>query len=299
MKALSTLKSFFGVARKVAVPVGAVGLRAELDRLYAHSCESCNELITLADDDLNIMMEALIADIWRRGLKDGWSRKAALRMAEELMKGVFEGYGLDITAAAGTDYAMLTALESNVYQFSAAKSYQMSADISKLLTNEEAVRSFESFRAAASKEVEQFVGSWIKSEYNQAIATAQASSNWVQIQANKTVLPNLTYKAVMDARTRDEHRKMHDITRPADDAFWKTYYPPNDWGCRCNAISTSLQAVTSDNAIALKGLEPPKDGFNVNLAAEGKIFPKEHPYYKNLPASVLEEIKNLQPKRDA
>jgi SPP1 gp7 family putative phage head morphogenesis protein len=302
MKALKSLQAFFRPARKPPVTelVEVTGdLRAEIELLYGSACEHCAHDIQLNEDGLQAMVASLISDVWARKLQEGWSRKAAMKMAEELMAGVFEGYGMSIATAPAVDYAMLTALESNVFQFSAAKSYTMTQELTALLSTPEGIRSFESFRGLASEKLERFVGSWIKTEYNQAVATAQMSSKWVEVQATKATLPNLTYSAVMDGRTRPEHRKMHNITRPIDDPFWKQYYPPNDWGCRCNAIATSMQRVTTPDEIRLKQLEPAAAGFDKNLAAEGKIFPESHPYYKNVPPSVMDAINELKPKRDA
>ena len=44
---------------------------------------------------------------------------------------------------------------------------------------------------------------------------------------------NLRYVAVLDARTRPEHRAWHGLILPIDHPLWDTHYPPNGWGCRC------------------------------------------------------------------
>lgn len=41
------------------------------------------------------------------------------------------------------------------------------------------------------------------------------------------------YVAVLDRKTRPEHKNMHGITLPKTDKFWDKNYPPNGWGCRC------------------------------------------------------------------
>lgn len=37
-------------------------------------------------------------------------------------------------------------------------------------------------------------------------------------------------------RPRRAHVALDGITKAADDPFWRTYYPPNGWGCRCRVV---------------------------------------------------------------
>jgi len=38
---------------------------------------------------------------------------------------------------------------------------------------------------------------------------------------------------------REEHKKWYGVTLPADDPWWNTHYPPNDWGCKCGVVNQS------------------------------------------------------------
>lgn len=69
------------------------------------------------------------------------------------------------------------------------------------------------------------------------LRTAYAAGKWEQIQRVKQSRPYLRYVAVMDNRTREEHRGWHDMVLPADDPFWQTHFPPNGWNCRCTVQS--------------------------------------------------------------
>lgn len=68
---------------------------------------------------------------------------------------------------------------------------------------------------------------------------ARAAGRWAQIERQnarekargRTLY--LRYVAVMDERTRPEHRRWHGLIRPADDPIWRTITPPNGWMCRC------------------------------------------------------------------
>jgi len=69
--------------------------------------------------------------------------------------------------------------------------------------------------------------------------TSYAAGKWQGIQRLKDRRPYLRYVAVMDGRTRPQHRAWHGTVLPVDHAFWKTHYPPNGWRCRCTVQQLS------------------------------------------------------------
>ena len=69
--------------------------------------------------------------------------------------------------------------------------------------------------------------------------TSYAAGHWAQIQQTKNDAPFLMYEAVNDANTRPEHAAWDGLVLRADDPWWQTHYPPNDWGCRCGVIQLS------------------------------------------------------------
>lgn len=71
------------------------------------------------------------------------------------------------------------------------------------------------------------------------LRTAYAAGRWEQIQRLKDARPYLRYEAVLDHRTRPQHRAWHGTVLPVDHEFWRTHYPPNGWGCRCTVRSLS------------------------------------------------------------
>ena len=62
--------------------------------------------------------------------------------------------------------------------------------------------------------------------------------------------PYWEYTAILDGRTRPEHRELNGTVLRADDPFWANFYPPNGWNCRCR-----VQA-HSEDAVARLGLKP-------------------------------------------
>lgn len=79
------------------------------------------------------------------------------------------------------------------------------------------------------------------------IRTAFAKSKFdSQMQSDDEYL---RYTCVLDARTRPSHKRYHGLILHKNDPFWKRNYPPNDWGCRCEAV------LLSESYIKRKGLK--------------------------------------------
>lgn len=60
-----------------------------------------------------------------------------------------------------------------------------------------------------------------------------AAGHWASFQRNKKRRPYLRYVAVLDHRTRPDHRSWHGTILPVDHPWWQTHAPPNGWRCRC------------------------------------------------------------------
>lgn len=75
---------------------------------------------------------------------------------------------------------------------------------------------------------------------------AYQASNWNVIQRQKAVFPYLRYKSMEDDRVRPSHAALDGMIVPVDSPFWKTHFPPWDWGCRCQAIPVSRAAAAAE-----------------------------------------------------
>jgi SPP1 gp7 family putative phage head morphogenesis protein len=89
--------------------------------------------------------------------------------------------------------------------------------------------------------------------------TAYAAGRWARFQASKRYLPFLRYSAVMDSRTRPEHRAWHGTILAVDHPWWETHFPPNGWNCRCTVTALTWAQVKARGKDPEK-LAPPPGG---------------------------------------
>jgi SPP1 gp7 family putative phage head morphogenesis protein len=265
----------------------------QLTELYNHAC--CNNASTfanLADDDLQSILEEMVRDLYRLQGTDG-SINAAMTQyyADKMWRGVVKGYGSDIPGVDydSPDFNMLNALKTNVSQFSAAKNYAQLKELSLALLDENGnLREFDEFKKAAAAINEKFVKTWLRTEYDLAVAGGQMAGKWVDIIRNKETLPLLQFEAVIDGRTTELCAGLNGTILPVGHAFWNRFYPPNHFNCRSTVRQLASGVVTPDNKIPSADI--PKM-FQTNLGKNSLIFPEDHPYFIGLP----EEIKNRQP----
>jgi len=52
----------------------------------------------------------------------------------------------------------------------------------------------------------------------------------------RDALPYWQYVTVGDEAVRETHAALDGLILPADSPFWKTHFPPWDWGCRCQVV---------------------------------------------------------------
>jgi SPP1 gp7 family putative phage head morphogenesis protein len=181
---------------------------------------------------------------------------------------------------------MLTRLTRDVWHFSAAKNYQQLRDMTLALKDENGkLRKFEDFRDTVKLDDEKY-RRWLGTEYDQAVGGSTMAARWAEFQQNADIMPYLKYDTVGDENVRTEHAALDGIVRKIADAFWKKYFPPNGWRCRCSAnqLSTSFAKETDQ----VPDIKIPKM-FQTNLADNGLVFPKDHPYYEGTPLKILRQ----------
>lgn len=72
---------------------------------------------------------------------------------------------------------------------------------------------------------------------------AYQACKWHIMQETKTSYPYWKYVTIGDDRVRPEHAALNGLVVPADSPFWVDHFPPWDWGCRCDVVPISPEAV--------------------------------------------------------
>lgn len=75
--------------------------------------------------------------------------------------------------------------------------------------------------------------------YDVNLRSSYASGHWARIEENHRIAPYVMYNAILDGRTRPQHRAWHGKILRWDDPWWKTHTPPNGWHCRCTVRQLS------------------------------------------------------------
>ncbi|MDD3236822.1 MAG: phage minor head protein [Candidatus Gastranaerophilales bacterium] len=97
--------------------------------------------------------------------------------------------------------------------------------------------------------------------YRQNIQSAFNAGRYLEQLEDVDFAPYFQYEAILDERTRPEHRALNDKVFRYDDPIWAYIYPPNGWGCRC-----IVRNLTEDE-VKNKGLKVEK--------SDGKLSFKE------------------------
>lgn len=206
-------------------------------------------------------------------------------IADYLQKGMLEGFGATIADIA--DIPLLQELNTNVYMFSAAKSFTELQEMTSLLTDGDRVLSYREFAPLAREKYDVYNESYLLSEYNTAIAQGDAAAKWKEIEKQKDILPNLRYLTIGNAC--DICSPLDGLTAPVDDRIWNSVAPTNHFNCKCILIQEDENVSLTESpesvvepvldAMRTKG----QDIFINNVGKTGEIFTKEHPYFDVAP----------------
>lgn len=183
------------------------------------------------------------------------------------------------------DPALVHSLKYNIAEFSAFKESAFKKHLNGVLTKNEQLLSWADFKQEALKIHVDYNKNWLKAEYHQTVASANAVEKWKGFEKNKSIYPNLKYHTVGDERVREKHKAWNGLVLPMEHPFWQTNFPPNDWGCRCNVTQVDEEVTVDIESIKIKG------EFKNNPALSGKVF-KENAYEK-----VLNQVEQYNTKK--
>lgn len=190
------------------------------------------------------------------------------------------------------------ALEENAFIFSGFKTFHSLREVGlSMLDDKGDVKPLEAFQKDVQAINAKYNTNYLRAEYQHALGSSLMAVKWQQLAQN-TDRYFLQYRTAEDEKVRESHALLNGITLPADDPFWDKYYPPNGWGCRCQAVQVRRSKYPpSDPKEAMKlGDEATEEAklkmFRFNTGKTMRLFSKQHPYFK-APQKAKKVIKQM------
>lgn len=185
--------------------------------------------------------------------------------------------------------AMRQSLEKSDYVFSGIKTFhELNEAIPSLIDENGNRKTFEQFLNDVRSIDEKYNRNYLRAEYNYCQQSANMASKWEQFQKDYEEYGDryyLQYRTAGDDHVRPAHAALNRITLPVPHPFWKRYFPPNGWNCRCTVVQVraSRYPVTPDSEvehlISQNDSDNPKEAmFHVNPGMEKKTFPDYNAY---------------------
>lgn len=213
--------------------------------------------------------------------------------SKDLIKAFRTGWESTTLADLAIDYAiqddaLKTAMEMNLYRFSAAKTLAEVQALNQLFRESS---SYSEFQKSAKQICEKFNKRWQRTEFDTAQLSAQSASRYQQLIRKQEKFPYWEYRIIRDGRVRPSHRKLDGIVLPAGDKRWDKIFPPNDWNCRCrvkpllkkefNGSVEEMRQRVDEYLNSDDWTRAHANGWGVNRAKEGLVF-TENQFYVNM-----------------
>lgn len=200
-------------------------------------------------------------------------------IADYLKKGLYEGFGGDLTDVEGTKLENLVELRENIYLFSAAKTFNFVKDAADLLTDEDGkIKPFSTFKNEALGLYGQYNENWLQAEYATTIGQAQMAVKWQDIESSKDILPMLRFST--NGHACPECDPFNNLTAPVGHPVWRIASPLLHFRCMC-ILEQLDSSYAGSSEKHINGLPwdniPPM--FRNNPGQTGEIFNKDHPYF--------------------
>lgn len=200
--------------------------------------------------------------------------------------------------------AYITAMEMNVFRFSAAKSLAEITELNKLYRES---TSFNDFKKKAQAVTETFNKKWQRTEYETANLICSSTSNYQRLIKKTDLFTFWEYKTVGDDKVRPEHARLHGVILPWDDERWNKIWPPNGWKCRCYIVprmASDIEGVDieENRRIVDEFFESSEwkmsvgSGFGVNRALSSELFREDQQYIRKFPQKASKMLRDIDYK---
>ncbi len=131
----------------------------------------------------------------------------------------------------------------------------------------------------------------LKVIYSANMQTAYSVGRYKQMMEVAASFPVWVYKAILDKKTRWEHRAQHDKAYDHRHPFWKRWFPPNGWFCRCYVKALSAEEARSRGYTIQTADSPssPDEGWDYHVGEAGldAFRPDLSKYPQGMPSSPV------------
>ncbi|AXG70444.1 hypothetical protein KORDIASMS9_02684 [Kordia sp. SMS9] len=235
---------------------------------------------------INQYYNELLDLLWNKKNTLSATAKIHALEAKELISGLHKGWTGRTSVAYNTpDHLAMRMMEFNLIEFAASKTEARLASLSELLVDKEKfnIRSFSDFKAEAEKVTEDFNKTYLETEYNLSVATAQGAAQQIRFLEEKDTVTNLVmYQTAGDSKVRSEHQALDGLVFDLNDDETLDIWTPNGYGCRCEFLqhfqdnnTVVSKASTAKNLLGDKFKKSP---FNSNRLKSQKVFTEDQYY---------------------
>ena len=258
--------------------------------------------------DAKTLDERLIA---RTPYAKGFDTELFEYFSSDLIKAFREGWGSESREMADKvtlaleysiqDDALKTAMEMNLYRFSAAKTLAEIQELNQIFRESS---NYKDFERKAIGVCEAFNKRWQKTEYDTAFNSALSTSRYRQMLKLTKGAPYWEYVTARDERVRETHRGLDGVILRFDDERWQKIYPPNGWRCRCVVSSLTRNQA---KGVDIKEMQERVDaylgtadwhkadaqGWGVNRALIGEVFTANQFYVRKFKDKAAKYLRGL------
>lgn len=245
-------------------------------------------------DELDALIEKYVEKVYNDTLPEDFIiPELYFHNAINLMQGYEQGYEKQFF---GTDWSvkdndLLNCVQNNIFAFSGAKSMAQMIELRDNVYVNGKLQTWSDFKHQARQINSKYNLTYLKVERQAVIAAGTAGSRWLDFQESMSTHPYLEYMTANNDRVREEHRKLHGLIYPIDDAFWSKYSPPNGWRCHCYLNKLTEREYLHKKGQYKGGLPDTETaqkmaGHNIgkewrhNVGESKIVFKDEHPYFQ-------------------
>lgn len=261
--------------------------------------------LTAANEDAG-----LIERVWN-GDSDYFDADLFQRLSKDLLNAIETGFNNKANLDAGKiniaydapDDVFRTAMEQNIFHFSAAKTL---AEIQALNQALNESKNFAEFSRKAEKITTTFNKRWQQTEYHTAVNCAEQASTYRRLKSMVDLFPFWEYTTAGDDLVRPEHAELDGVILRQNDPRWDEIYPPNGWNCRCYVVPRmeGEQGNIEEAQEKVDKYKETKDwqmakaqGWNINRAKEGLVFNANQMYIRKFPDNAASYMDKVKPDR--